>query len=66
MAPLIDTARLVTVKTFASTYKEGKPVNRSYIYKLISEDKLDTVVIDGAVFVVLPAAQPAPGGTGAS
>ena len=55
MAPLIDTSRLVTVQTFASTYKAGKPVNRSYIYKLISEGKLETVTIDKAVFVVLPA-----------
>ena len=55
MAPLIDTARLVTVQTFADTYKDGKPVNRSYIYRLISEGKLETVKIDGTVFVVLPA-----------
>jgi hypothetical protein len=65
MAPLIDTTRLVTVKTFASTYKEGGPVNRSYIYKLISEGKLETVVIDGAVFVVLPSG-PGTSGTGAA
>lgn len=56
MAPIIDTSRLVTVQTFSETYKDGKPVNRSYIYKLISEGKLDTVKIDGVVFVVLPAA----------
>jgi hypothetical protein len=58
MAPMIDTARLVTVQTFADTYKEGKPVNRSYIYKLISEGKLATVKIDGVVFVVLPEKAP--------
>ena len=64
MAPLIDTARLVTVKTYAATYKDGKAVNRSYIYKLISEGKLDTVIVDKVVFIILPAATAATGTDG--
>ena len=59
MAPMIDTARLVTVQTFADRYNGGAGVTRAYIYKLIKQGKVDTVKIDGAVFVVLPAAPPA-------
>lgn len=55
MAPLIDPARLVTVQTFADRYNGGVGVTRAYIYKLIKQGKLETVRIDGAVFVVLPA-----------
>lgn len=54
MGEKIDPDRLKTVANFASTYKDGQPAHRSYIYKLIKEKKLDTVEIDGVTFVVLP------------
>ena len=54
MGEKIDPDRLKTVANFASTYKDGQPAHRSYIYKLIKEKKLETVDIDGVTFVVLP------------
>jgi GH35 family endo-1,4-beta-xylanase len=62
MADKIDPARLVTVKNFASTYKDGQPTHRSYIYKLIKDKKIDTVDIDGVTFVVLPEKDTPPAG----
>ena len=53
MAELLDPDLLQTPANFALTYKQGKPVNRSYIYKLIAEEKLPTKVIDGVVFIDL-------------
>jgi hypothetical protein len=60
MAEKIDPARLVTVGTYALTFKDGAPVNRSYIYKLIREGKLQTIEIDKIKFIVLP--EPSPEG----
>lgn len=60
MAEKIDPARLVTVGTYAEKhYDPARKVNRSYVYKLIRQQKLETVDIDGVTFVVLPAT-PAP------
>ena len=66
--PVLDTDRLQSVRKYADDYlkRSGeKGVNVGYVYQLIRESKLETVKIDGLVFVVLPAAQPAPGGSGA-
>lgn len=60
MAEKIDPARLVTVGTYALTFKDGQPVNRSYIYKLIREDKLQVIEIDKIKFIVLPETGPHP------
>jgi hypothetical protein len=58
MAEKIDPSRLRTVANYASTYKDGQPTHRSYIYKLIKDGKLETVDIDGVTFVVLPESTP--------
>lgn len=54
MSEKIDPSRLVTVGTYAEQYNDGKGVNRSYIYKLIREGKLETIQIDRIQFIVLP------------
>lgn len=64
MAELIDPDLLKTPANFALTFKGGKPTHRSYIYKLIDQDKLPTKVIDGVVFIDLSklSVTPAAGG----
>lgn len=58
MAELIDPTRLQTVHNYAAAQKGGKGVTPSYIYRQIRLGKLAGLVIDGTVFVVLPAPLP--------
>lgn len=60
MAELIDPDLLQTPANFALTYKAGGPAHRSYIYKLIDQNKLPTKVIDGVVFIDLSKLPPTP------
>ena len=57
LMPFVDTDRLQSVRKYADDYlkRSGeKGVNVGYVYQLIKEGKLETVKIDGLVFVVLP------------
>ena len=54
MAAIFDFNRLQTVRNYAATYKGGKGVTESYIYRLIRAKRLETVDIDGLIFAVLP------------
>jgi hypothetical protein len=40
-------SHLKTVKNFASDNK----VSRAYVYKIINQGKLQTVIIDGVIFI---------------
>ena len=52
---MIDATQLQTVFNYAATRigRSGKPVTVGYVYKLIQDGKLPTVVIDGIRFIVL-------------
>lgn len=61
MTELLDPSRLQTVHNFAAAYtsKSGKTgVSVGYIYRLISEGKVEAVTIDGMKFIVLPPPPP--------
>lgn len=53
MSDMIDPRLLQTVHNFAAEYNGGKGVTPSYIYRLIRENKLPSITIDGTVFVLL-------------
>lgn len=60
--PTIDTDRLQLVSTYARSYVKRSGdvgVGVGYIYQLIDKGKVESVTIDGVVFVVLPPAPPA-------
>lgn len=46
---LVDERRLVTASSFA----QQKGVQRTYVYRLIDQDKIDWCEIGGILFVVL-------------
>ena len=65
--PILDTDRLQSVRKYADEYvkRNGETgVNVGYVYELIGKGKLQTVKIDGVVFIVLPAATAATGTDG--
>jgi len=45
----VDILKLLTVSNYAKKIKR----NRSRIYQMIAEGKLDTVAIDGVTFILL-------------
>lgn len=45
----IDTEKLQTVQNYAHYIKR----NRSRVYQMIKEGKLDTIIIDGVTFIKL-------------
>lgn len=56
MPTLVDIERLQTVQHYADNYeaKGKKGVTVGYIYKLIREQKVEMVRIDGMQFIMLP------------
>jgi hypothetical protein len=59
MPTLVDIDRLQTVQHYADAYeaKGKKGVSVGYIYKLIREQKVEVVLIDGMKFIQLPEAE---------
>ena len=52
---IADLSRFVTVQTYQRLYKKkfGKPISRQAVYDKIKNQKIDSVCVDGKLFVVI-------------
>jgi len=46
---IIDITKLVSVSTYIK--RQQKPVSRQAVYKMIEKGKLESVTIDGVIFI---------------